>query len=856
VDLGTTYTAAGLWRAGRAQVADLGGRTTAIPSVLFLREDNVVLVGDAAVRRGITEPERVVREFKRRFGDDVPLLLGEREVSAPELAGQLLRFVIGAVAEREGGPPAYVTLTHPATWGVHRRQLLITAAQAAGLPEVGLVPEPVAAAVHYASAERLAPGAVVAVYDLGGGTFDATVVRKTESGFAIAGAPTGDDELGGVDFDQAVMDHVAATLGVRWRTLDQDDPAVLAGLAQVREHAVQAKEALSSDVEASIPVILPGVTREVRITRGEFESAIRIRVLRTVEILGRALDAASVSTSDVHAALLVGGSSRMPLVSRLISSELGIPVAVDEHPKYAVCLGAAIAAGARLAPPAPTRPAAPVPAPGRPAGPAGPAGPATPAPGFPAPRPGSAAIPVPPPPGPPTPESPLGPAPAARDGGAPEGAELLVPDAPAPVAVDLARTGITEHLDTTIRLPDPGPSWRPTLADRDEPLTVTHVGDRRRGRRAALLAVLAAVSLIAAVTGIAVTARRGIAIPGTARSAAATGAPASSTEPAGAPAVLRPQPVTGAPGDTMRAVTAGDADRIVAVGDAAAGVPATWTATRGGPWTPMPGPGAGTAGVGSMSGVASAPGGTLYVAVGWVATRPSAGTPAPTGSARHAAVWTSPDATRWALQPSAGLGDTTHLGELYDVLARPGGGFVASGVDYGADERSGDGVLLSSSDGVTWQRTAVTGLDGLGPTTLRRLVADGGGLLAAGSRLQGSGLRPVIWRSADGAAWAEAAVLDTPGPGGATVSGFIRLPDGTLLAAGAGTALDGSAFPVLWRGAAADRMRALTSDVPAGSVEGLVAQGGTVIAVGAAPASGATGQAQRNAAAWNVGLPP
>jgi molecular chaperone DnaK len=257
VDLGTTYTAAAAWRDGRAEAVPLGQRAHTVPSVLFLREDDVLAVGEAAVRAGALHPDRVAREFKRSLGDGIPFLLGDDERSAEELTGQLLRWVVGEVTTREGGPPAHVTLTHPANWGEHRTRLLVTAAEEAGLADVGLLVEPVAAAAFHASTGRLDPGAVLAVYDLGGGTFDATVVRKTATGFAVEGTPSGDDALGGVDFDQAVLDRVAAALGPAWRNLDLDDPAVLAGVARVREQAVEAKEALSVDVDATVPVILP-----------------------------------------------------------------------------------------------------------------------------------------------------------------------------------------------------------------------------------------------------------------------------------------------------------------------------------------------------------------------------------------------------------------------------------------------------------------------------------------------------------------------------------------------------------------------------------------------------------------------
>jgi molecular chaperone DnaK len=146
VDVGTTYTAAALWRDGRVQTVPLGNRSHAVPSVVYLREDGTLLVGEAAVRRGIAEPGRAAREFKRRLGDDVPLLLGGRSFAAHELTGHVLRWVVDRVSELQGGPPGHIVLTYPAEWGGYRRGLYLEAARTAGFGQVGLLAEPVAAA--------------------------------------------------------------------------------------------------------------------------------------------------------------------------------------------------------------------------------------------------------------------------------------------------------------------------------------------------------------------------------------------------------------------------------------------------------------------------------------------------------------------------------------------------------------------------------------------------------------------------------------------------------------------------------------------------------------------------------------
>ena len=111
IDLGTTYTAAAVWRDGRAQVVDLGTRAPVVPSVVLLRDDGELIVGEAAERRAATEPERVAREFKRRIGDPTPVLLAGTPVSADALTARLLRWTVDKVAEAEGGPAAGIAVS-------------------------------------------------------------------------------------------------------------------------------------------------------------------------------------------------------------------------------------------------------------------------------------------------------------------------------------------------------------------------------------------------------------------------------------------------------------------------------------------------------------------------------------------------------------------------------------------------------------------------------------------------------------------------------------------------------------------------------------------------------------------------
>jgi molecular chaperone DnaK len=372
IDLGTTYTAAAVARDGRVEAVPLGHRAVSIPSVLYIRDDEFI-VGEPANRRAPTEPDRVAREFKRRLGDPTPVLVGGAPLAPELLMARLLLWVVDQVSESEGGPPASITVTHPASWGVYKVDLLRAAVHHVGLGGTRFMPEPEAAATFYAAQRPLTMGSVIAVYDLGGGTFDAAVVRRTATGFEIIGRPEGIERLGGIDFDHAVFSHVLASIGETSERLDVDEPGMVAAVSQLREECVEAKEALSAETDVDIAVLLPGRQTEVRLTRTELEHMIRPAINETIVALRRALASAQVRPEDVTAVLLVGGSSRIPLVSQMVAADLGRPVVVDARPKDAIALGAALAGdqaagGAPVQiPEAPTVPAGPGYAPPSPA---------------------------------------------------------------------------------------------------------------------------------------------------------------------------------------------------------------------------------------------------------------------------------------------------------------------------------------------------------------------------------------------------------------------------------------------------------------------------------------------------------
>ncbi|WP_055749545.1 Hsp70 family protein [Frankia sp. AvcI1] len=415
VDLGTTFTAvavghpvsAGLGRWGHTEMVSLGSRSVATPAVVHAGPDGRLLTGEAAVRRAALAPAHAALGYKRRLGDPTPLMLGDAPFSPAALLAASLGDTVRAVTDLQGAPPETIVLSRPAVWGPYRMKQFDEVARLAGVGDVRMVTEPVAAATHYTAVRPLPPGAIIAVYDLGGGTFDTAVLRFRAGGMEILGLPEGVEWLGGLDFDEAVVHHVDRELGGAVSDIDPQDHAGAVALARLRQECVLAKEALSFDEETVIPVFLPTARAEVRLTRARFEDMVRPAIHSTVDALHRTLSSAGVEPADLSAVLLAGGSSRIPAVARTVESALGRPTVVNAHPKHLVALGAARIAAQLLEPATPHRAAAgtlPRPtAPRRPATTPPPPPPPSPHPPPPAPLPPP---PAPPPPAPPPPAPP------------------------------------------------------------------------------------------------------------------------------------------------------------------------------------------------------------------------------------------------------------------------------------------------------------------------------------------------------------------------------------------------------------------------------------------------------------------
>ncbi|MEV8443525.1 Hsp70 family protein [Actinosynnema sp. NPDC051121] len=351
IDLGTTFASAAVSDAAGTRMVPLSPDIV-VPSLAYCTPDGTLLTGTAA-GDAPADPQRLGRGFKRRLGDPTPLLLGGRAYTPTALMAAQLRAVLDQVTAAMGGPPASIVLTCPAIWGPYRREQFAEVPRLAGVTDFGLITEPEAAATHYSRERALGDGEVVAVYDLGGGTLDTTVLRMRSGGMDILGTPEGLEHLGGMALDDALFTHLDERLDGAIGRLDPTDPAQASALARIRALCVRTKVELSTEPDVALTVPLPSGPRDVTITRPEFDAVIRPSLELTVGTLRRTVASAGLRDDELSAVLLAGGSSQVPLVRQLLSEAFEKPVRAAHHPKFTVALGAAAIAARALADPRP-----------------------------------------------------------------------------------------------------------------------------------------------------------------------------------------------------------------------------------------------------------------------------------------------------------------------------------------------------------------------------------------------------------------------------------------------------------------------------------------------------------------------
>ncbi|MEV0646292.1 Hsp70 family protein [Phytomonospora sp. NPDC050363] len=384
VDFGTSHTVAVLRPAGGAASPLLFDGSPLLPSAVYAEGPGTLLAGRDAVHSARLRPERFEPNPKRRV-DDGTVLLGDVEFEVPRLFAAVLGRVREEAERVAGARPNRTVVTHPAAWGPVRRLTLSDACELAGLGPVTFVPEPVAAARYFAQrpGAALTAGETVAVYDFGGGTFDASVVAATPTGFEVL-AVDGSGELGGVDIDHALTLHIGRRFAgdERWSALM--NPTDATGRRQLRQFLDDvrgAKERLSR--QSSVDLLVPVLEVDTHLTRPELDALTGPLLGKAVRLTEAVIRSADVPRERLTGVFLVGGASRMPLTATTLHRGLGIAPTVLDQPELVVATGATLDST-----PAPAPAPAPAPQPPRPA----PAWPTAPPPANPPPPPAPTAL--------------------------------------------------------------------------------------------------------------------------------------------------------------------------------------------------------------------------------------------------------------------------------------------------------------------------------------------------------------------------------------------------------------------------------------------------------------------------------
>ena len=342
IDLGTTNSLIGAVVDGKVRLfADAAGGEL-LPSVVGGGPAGELYIGRAAKNRRLLDPEGTVVSVKRRMGTDERLAVGRKELTPAQISALILGALLDRAEAALGERPTRAVITVPAYFGEAQRQATRDAGAMAGLVVERLVNEPTAAALTYQSGSE----ELVMVYDLGGGTFDVSILER-DQGLLEVRASRGDTHLGGDDIDRALSDLVLRRLGPQRAAVEKDPRA----MTRVVEAAERAKIALSDKDEVRLfDPFLTGegegaVHLDLALTRADVEEVARPFVTRTLEHIEAAMRDAGVVARDAHRILLVGGSSKMPLVRRMVAAHLGRPVHVDLDADRAVALGASLLAG-------------------------------------------------------------------------------------------------------------------------------------------------------------------------------------------------------------------------------------------------------------------------------------------------------------------------------------------------------------------------------------------------------------------------------------------------------------------------------------------------------------------------------
>ena len=340
IDLGTTNSCVSIYEGGEAKVivnAD-GDRTT--PSVVAFKKGDI-LVGKTAKHQSVTNPD-TISSIKRLMGTNKKVKANGKEYSPEEISAMILGDLKKTAEAYLGEKVTSAVITVPAYFNDAQRQATKNAGKIAGLNVERIINEPTAAALAY-GLDKQEESQTILVYDLGGGTFDVSILELGDGVFEVK-STSGNNKLGGDDFDQRIIDYIVDDIKKEHDTDLTDNKMAI---QRIKEEAEKAKKTLSNvtSTEISLPFITADLNYETTLTRAKFESLISDLVDSTLEPVRKALKDAKLTSKDIDKVILVGGSTRIPMVQELVKKELGKEPSKEVNPDEVVAMGAAIQGG-------------------------------------------------------------------------------------------------------------------------------------------------------------------------------------------------------------------------------------------------------------------------------------------------------------------------------------------------------------------------------------------------------------------------------------------------------------------------------------------------------------------------------
>ena len=346
IDLGTTNSVISTYRRGRPETLRVDGRDT-MPSAVCFRDKRTLLAGVKARSMALVRPDATVLSVKRNMGNrSFAYKINDRSYSPVEISAMILEKLCEGHEEALGGAPTDAVITVPAYFTDDQRRDTRLAGEAAGLNVLRLLPEPTAAAI--AIGLDRGRDQTVLVYDLGGGTFDVSILKVENNDFRVQ-AVNGDHDLGGNDFDTILRDHAielfAQQEGIDLRRMSDSDPEVRQALQTLTTACENLKIELADADEAflDLPSFFRGKHLATSITRQTFESLIHSLILRTKDLVLQTISDAKLEVDDIDRLVLVGGSTKIPLVRKVLTETVKEPYVAD-HVDLCVSHGAAIMA--------------------------------------------------------------------------------------------------------------------------------------------------------------------------------------------------------------------------------------------------------------------------------------------------------------------------------------------------------------------------------------------------------------------------------------------------------------------------------------------------------------------------------